>query len=105
MKFGLRPFWAKPRNLKASSTEAHSASAHQAAKPQSRRTTLLTLLVRIHFQIIKIDFRQGIAENSRRALPIWNRVDAFDHPRRRFSFANGPDFSTRAGFAVGKILN
>ena len=37
--------------------------------------TAYCLLIRVHFQIIKVEFRKGVAENTRRALPIGDRIN------------------------------
>ena len=63
------------------------------------------LLIRVHLQVIEVEFREAVAEDSRRSLSIGNRIDAFNHPRCGFGFACEPDFTARAYFSVRQILN
>src|SRR5258705_14010376 len=65
----------------------------------------LPLLIQVDLQIIEIQFRQRATEDSRRSLPIRNRIYAFHHPRRRFCVARQPHFSPRTYLTIRKILH
>ena len=63
------------------------------------------LIIPIHFDVIKVDFCERAAKNAGCSLAIWNRIDALDHPRARFSVRGKPNFTAGSSSSIRQILH
>src|SRR4029079_2731893 len=68
-------------------------------------STVYRLLIRVHLQVVEVDFGEGVAEDAGAALTVSDGVCALDEPAFRLRAPGGPDLAARAHLTVREILD